>query len=100
VPDAPVTLGQQRALDAITFGLDMRRDGYNLFVLGATGSGRLKLTQQLVEQRALQEGVPSDFCTSTTSPCRAGRRCCAYHPDRARACARTCSARWTSCLCC
>ena len=61
-PAGPVTLGQQRALDAIAFGLEMRRDGYNLFVLGATGSGRAKLTQQLVEQRAFGAEVPSDYC--------------------------------------
>jgi hypothetical protein len=33
-------LGQQRAIDAIRFGIDMPQDGYNIFVLGPLGSDR------------------------------------------------------------
>lgn len=56
------SLGQGRALDAIELGLEMRQDGFNLFVLGPTGSGRSKLTRQLVERRAASDQVPTDLC--------------------------------------
>ncbi len=37
---AEACLGQQRAIDAIQFGIEMQRDGYNIFVLGPMGSDR------------------------------------------------------------
>jgi predicted ATP-dependent protease len=55
-------MGQDRALEAIEFGIDIKQLGFNLFVLGPTGSGRRKLTRTLIEQRAIEEPVPSDFC--------------------------------------
>jgi AAA domain len=39
---APLTriVGQVRALDAIDFGLDMHSLGFNIYVLGESGTGR------------------------------------------------------------
>lgn len=34
-----VPLGQQRALEAIEFGIDIEHEGYNLFVFGGSGLG-------------------------------------------------------------
>ncbi len=34
-----IPLGQQRALEAIEFGIDIEHKGYNLFVLGGGRSG-------------------------------------------------------------
>ena len=33
-------LGQARAVEAVTFGIGMRRQGYNLFLLGPAGVGK------------------------------------------------------------
>ena len=33
-------LGQKRAMDALKFGIGIKHDGYNLFVLGSTGLGK------------------------------------------------------------
>ncbi len=33
-------IGQDRALDAIRFGLEVDKPGYNLFVTGLTGTGK------------------------------------------------------------
>ena len=41
-------IGQQRAIDAIRFGIEMRRDGYNIYVLGPIGSNRHDLVNSLV----------------------------------------------------
>ena len=40
-------IAQQRATDAIRFGIEMDRAGYNIFVLGPTGSHRHALVERL-----------------------------------------------------
>ncbi len=50
------TIGQPRATSAIDFGLDIRSAGYNLFVLGPTGTG--KRTTLETELRRLAAGQP------------------------------------------
>jgi len=41
--------GQDRAEQAIAFALSVRSDGYNLFALGPSGTGRRRLLTQLLE---------------------------------------------------
>ena len=55
-------IGQGRAVDAIEFGIDIQRPGYNLFVLGESGSGRHSVVRRLLEARAAREEAPSDWC--------------------------------------
>jgi lon-related putative ATP-dependent protease len=55
-------IGQQRAIDAIRFGIDMRQDGYNIYVLGPIGSNRHDLVESLVAEQAKARGVPPDWC--------------------------------------
>ena len=62
LPAGKPYLGQQRAIDAIEFGIRMERDGYNLFVLGPNGSHRHGLAEDLARKRAAEKGAPSDWC--------------------------------------
>jgi lon-related putative ATP-dependent protease len=55
-------LGQKRAVDAVTFGIGMRREGYNLFVLGPPGIGKHSLARQFLDRQAAAEPVPPDWC--------------------------------------
>jgi len=55
-------LGQPRAEAALTFGLAMERDGYNLFALGADGTGRHFSVRQYVEAAAAKRPRPQDWC--------------------------------------
>jgi lon-related putative ATP-dependent protease len=62
--DAPVLegpLGQERALQAIDFGLRMKGPGYNMFTVGMPGSGRSSTVTTMVKNRALTEEVPLDW---------------------------------------
>ncbi|QXP86846.1 Lon protease family protein [Methylococcus capsulatus] len=54
-------LGQQRAQEAIDVGLAMRRPGYNLYVMGDPGTGRLSLVKRLLERRAAGQPAPNDW---------------------------------------
>jgi lon-related putative ATP-dependent protease len=60
--DLTETFGQNRALEAIDFGVGIKHDGYNLFVLGSTGIGKHVVVSQELEKRAEQGDVPSDWC--------------------------------------
>src|SRR3990167_1151735 len=60
--DLTEIIGQVRAIGAAQFGIGMRRDGYNLYVMGPSGSGKRTLMRQLLEQRSAGEARPSDWC--------------------------------------
>ncbi len=55
-------LGQDRAVDALRFGIGMDRDGYNVFVLGPPGSHRHGLSMELARECAGREEAPDDWC--------------------------------------
>ncbi|XOZ33618.1 Lon protease family protein [Halomonadaceae bacterium KBTZ08] len=55
-------LGQERALDALTFGTGMPGNGYNLFVLGPQGYGKHDVVERFLNERAASEAVPNDWC--------------------------------------
>ena len=54
--------GQDRAVEAIEFGIGIRHEGYNLFAVGAPGSGRHSLVQAFVARQAKRPADESDWC--------------------------------------
>ncbi|RVU31710.1 MULTISPECIES: Lon protease family protein [Neptunomonas] len=54
--------GQERALEAIGFGVGMRRPGYNLFVMGNPHTGRFSFAMENLKGVAKKEKKPSDWC--------------------------------------
>jgi AAA domain len=55
-------LGQVRAIDAMRFGVGIRRDGYNLFAMGPSGVGRHTIVRRQLEKMASVADTPSDWC--------------------------------------
>jgi lon-related putative ATP-dependent protease len=55
------TFGQARALNAIHFGVGVRHEGYNLYVLGSMGLGKHTIVRRELERRAAQGPVPHDW---------------------------------------
>ncbi len=55
-------IGQDRALEAVEFGISMRHRGFNLFVIGPEGSGRHSVVQSFINRQAEGEPTPSDWC--------------------------------------
>ncbi|TAK34331.1 MAG: ATP-binding protein [Chloroflexota bacterium] len=53
------TIGQDRAVIAIDFGLEIGDGDYNIYVAGASGSGRLETVLAHIRQRAA-EALPAD----------------------------------------
>jgi len=60
--DLDQIIGQERAVGAVRFGIGIRRDGYNLYALGPSGTGKRTTITQFLESRAANEPVPSDWC--------------------------------------
>ena len=55
-------IGQERAVAAIDFGVDLKNYGYNIFALGPVGAGRTSTIKEAVEKRARLMPVPDDWC--------------------------------------
>ena len=55
-------IGQERAVEALHFGIGIRREGYNIFALGPEGTGRHTLVHHFLSKKAATEPLPSDWC--------------------------------------
>ncbi len=62
LPDTEVTVGQSRALAALDFGVRIRDYGYNLFVLGPSGSDRHRIVEDFLRARVAGAQTPDDWC--------------------------------------
>ena len=62
LPPLEGTIGQERALTAIDFGLGIKNSGFNLFILGHPGSGRSSTIKKILNSRAEDMPVPDDWC--------------------------------------
>jgi len=60
--DITVSLGQDRAIDSINFGLRIEQKGYNIFALAPSGTGKLTTICQLLDHESKQLEIPSDWC--------------------------------------
>jgi lon-related putative ATP-dependent protease len=55
-------IGQERAVRALKFGLNIKNHGFNIFVAGYLGTGRKTAVKRFVEDLALKQPVPPDWC--------------------------------------
>jgi lon-related putative ATP-dependent protease len=55
-------IGQERAVRAIGFGLNMNSPGYNVFVSGLEGTGKSTIVKYIVAQHAKNKQAPDDWC--------------------------------------
>lgn len=60
--DIDIMVGQERALEAIRFGIRINKKGYNIFAMAPSGTGKFTTIKQLAEHEALHRPVPSDWC--------------------------------------
>jgi predicted ATP-dependent protease len=55
-------IGQERAVRAIQFGLEMGSAGYNIFVTGLEGTGKTTIVRELVQRHARTLPKGPDWC--------------------------------------
>jgi predicted ATP-dependent protease len=60
-PSATDILGQNRAKSALAFGIAMKSPGYNIFVMGDSGTGRLSMVSHTLSEFAEQQEAPLSY---------------------------------------
>ena len=55
-------IGQERAVQAIEFGLNMKSPGYNIFVTGIEGTGKSTIIRDIINAHAKKLASPVDWC--------------------------------------
>ncbi|MCA9979987.1 MAG: AAA family ATPase [Anaerolineales bacterium] len=58
---AEAIIGQPRGVRAIEFGIGIQSHGYNIFVVGETGTGRTAALEQFLKKEAARQPVPNDW---------------------------------------
>ena len=56
------TIGQERVLESIRFGVGMPHSGYNLYVMGSNGLGRHTLVREALIKQSMEAPTPLDWC--------------------------------------
>jgi len=55
-------IGQERAVRALKFGLEIKERGFNIYVAGFPGTGRTTAVKDFLEEIAKTKPVPHDWC--------------------------------------
>lgn len=55
-------VGQERAVEAIKMGSELKAKGYNIFVTGLSGTGRTTTVKQIVEENSTSCPITYDYC--------------------------------------
>lgn len=55
-------IGQDRAVSALEFGLGIQANGFNIFVAGERGIGKMTAVRSFLESLAVNRPAPNDWC--------------------------------------
>jgi len=55
-------IGQKRAVSAMLFGLEIRETGFNVYVAGPPGIGKMTAVKSFLEELAGRKEIPPDWC--------------------------------------
>jgi len=56
-----LVIGQDRAVKAVSFGIDIKSDGYHIFALGPTGTGKTSIIKKFLQGKTRNEPIPDDW---------------------------------------
>ncbi len=56
------TVGQERAREALDFGVNVTAQGYNLFAMGSSNLGKVRVVEERLKEAALKRSVRCDWC--------------------------------------
>ncbi|KPJ67458.1 MAG: hypothetical protein AMJ43_04165 [Coxiella sp. DG_40] len=54
-------IGQDRALNALSFGIEIKDHGYHIYALGPVGTGKTTIVRKFLEKDAKNKPVPNDW---------------------------------------
>lgn len=76
-------LGQDRAVNALQFGVAMQRPGYNIYVMGEQGTGRFSYIEDYLKSEAKRQKTPDIWCYMNNFKNPREPRALSLHPNEA-----------------
>ncbi len=61
IPELQGVIGQKRALGALTFGVNIKDNGYHIYAVGPSSTGKTTIIRKFLEQEAKNKPVPCDW---------------------------------------
>lgn len=55
-------IGQERAMRAVEFGLNVKSKGYNIYIAGRPGTGRASYARSIINKKSAEGPCPDDWC--------------------------------------
>ena len=55
-------IGQERAMGAVEFGLNVKSKGYNIYTAGEPGTGRESYLRSIIGRKSIEGPCPDDWC--------------------------------------
>ena len=62
ISDFEGMVGQERAIEALSFAVEMDRPGYNMYLMGSTGIGKHTLLKRFLDQASAEKQSADDWC--------------------------------------
>lgn len=78
-------IGQERAVEALEFGLSMKSPGFNVYAAGPIGTGKWSIVRRMVAKKARSEASPPDWCYVNNFQEASQPRCISLPAGEARA---------------
>ena len=80
--------GQERAKEALSFGLGIEAKGYNLYVMGEHATGRYTLVHEYISKNVGSVPTPDDWCFINNLKKSANLLCFACRQVRVKSCTK------------
>lgn len=62
IPNFEGIMGQERAVEALSFAIEIDQPGYNMFLMGSSGLGKHTLLKQFLDKTAATQNAADDWC--------------------------------------
>lgn len=62
IPDFEGMVGQERAIEALSFAVEINRPGYNMYLMGSTGLGKHTLLKRFLDKASAEQSPADDWC--------------------------------------
>ena len=62
LPDFQGIVGQDRAVEALSFAVEINKPGYNMYLMGSTGLGKHTLLKRFLDKASAEQTPANDWC--------------------------------------
>ena len=62
IPDFEGMVGQERAIEALSFAVEIDKPGYNMYLMGSTGLGKHTLLKRFLDKASAEHSPANDWC--------------------------------------